>query len=45
MDGFVGSKGGGGASIVSSLDMDITTKERERSLEEITEKENGFCET
>lgn len=38
MDGLVGSKGGSGASIVSSLDMDITTKEREKSLQEITEK-------
>ena len=38
MDGLVGSKGGSGASIVSLLDMDITKKKRERSLQEITEK-------
>lgn len=39
MDGLVGSKGGGGASIASLLDMDITKeREGERSLEEIAEK-------
>lgn len=46
MDGLVGSKGGGGASIASLLDMDITKKrEGEEFGRDCREVENGFCET